>query len=736
MRVHPSQRRVAGLPFSALFLAVVVASSLLAPAAASAAFQGSSRPPTSRAIVVVLSPFLTWNDLSPARTPNLWSLAENGAVGNMNSITNDLGWPTAAGGALTLSASRWAAGPIGSAAEPSNLAAARAANADSLAPPDLGALGAVIRESGLKTAAVGNGDEDTSTPGGVRRPAGLAATDRLGRIDNNFTAPALLDSDASAPFGVRANPARLRAGIAIAMLDKPALLVVDPGDLERAHDAPNQTAEQAAASHTAAVAGLDQAVGDLRSMLGTQAAMVMVVTAATDKPFYEPPYFGPTIVWGGDMSGDLSSPSTQRPGLVANLDVAPTVLSVLGLSPTKTMLGQRMNSRSTSAPLADRIGRLSSLGTSVGAVDYLRDLLLARWFAYASALIALLAAALALLPFRRIRVVGRLAILAALSVPSAAWLMFALNRHPTSPQAAWQAFLIAGVLVFAVAAALSFVPKFPAETPVFLLGSLTSLLIAADQWSGRPLETGLFSYSIRAGWRYYGVGNEGAALLVGASIAAAGIACDWAAGGRWAKMMQFGLLPVVGAVVLVTLAAPFAGANAGVAVWGVVAFAVAWMRVNHLRLSPKRLGILALGIVVLIAAFVALDALRGSGETHLARFFGGAASGDLSGVWQLVYRKALNNYNYIPKTAYTWLAVGIAAALGMVAFVGRKPLGRALHDRPGLSAALVGVLAGSVAALLTEDSGIVMPALMLFAGAMPALYVALLPSEPSSASAE
>jgi hypothetical protein len=175
------------------------------------------------------------------------------------------------------------------------------------------------------------------------------------------------------------------------------------------------------------------------------------------------------------------------------------------------------------------------------------------------------------------------------------------------------------------------------------------------------------------------------------------------------------------------MAAPFAGANAGVAVWGVVAFAVAWARVNRIRLTGKTLVGIAVGVVVVVAGLVGLDALRGSGETHLGRFFSGAASGNLAGTWQLVYRKALNNYNYIPQTPYTWLAAGMAAALLLARYVPPKPLAEALRDRPGLRAALLGIVVGSVAALLTEDSGIVMPALMLLAGGMPALYIALLP---------
>jgi hypothetical protein len=67
---------------------------------------GALRP--APVVAILLSPFLTYDDLSPGGTPVLWSLAEKGAVGSMNAVTADPGWPTVAGGALSLSAGRWA----------------------------------------------------------------------------------------------------------------------------------------------------------------------------------------------------------------------------------------------------------------------------------------------------------------------------------------------------------------------------------------------------------------------------------------------------------------------------------------------------------------------------------------------------------------------------------------------------------------------------------------------------
>ena len=61
----------------------------------------------------------------------------------------------------------------------------------------------------------------------------------------------------------------------------------------------------------------------------------------------------------------------------------------------------------------------------------------------------------------------------------------------------------------------------------------------------------------------------------------------------------------MGLVVLVTAAAPFAGANAGVAVWGVVAYGIAWAAMNGVRLSWRTAGLTLLAVVVAVAALAA-----------------------------------------------------------------------------------------------------------------------------------
>ncbi len=719
-------------------LCAATATASASPAAradARGATTSTQASPTVDVVAVVITPFLTWNDITAEKAPELCSLAIRGAIGNMNSITTDPGHPTATGGALTLSAGRWTSGPTSGAAAPDDILAIRAANAGSLNPPDIGALGAVLHAAGLKTAALGDGDEDTSTAAGVKRPAALVAMDRDGAVDFDTTGPWLLKDDPNAPFGVRNDRARLAAAVYGALAAGSSLIVVDPGDLERAHDDTRQSSAQAVLSHAEAVKSTSEVIGDVAAALKGRRALLLIVTPATSKPYYQPPYFGPTIAVGDGFVGDLTSQSTHRIGLVTNLDFAPTVLSALSLEPTATMLGVPMGSTPYtsaggslgSAAFQEHVATLAKLGTSVGAIDYSRDLLFLTPFAVLVIVLVAFVTAIALVPsLRRLRSWGRALILLALAIPPGAWLMFALVPHPTSPPQVMLLFGGSTLATFAVVGGISAARKTRPEVPLLALSTLTSLLICADQWSGHPIESGLFSYSIRAGWRYYGMGNEGAALLVGASMIAVGFVCDFAEKSRWNRLVRVALMPVVGAVVLVTTGAAFAGANVGVAIWGVIAYGVAWAGLQRVKFGWKSAAVIAAVIVVAVGAAVAVDVARGSHETHLGRFFAQIMQGDFSTVGTLVLRKAMNNYNYIMQTPYTLVALALAAGLAALRWIGDRPLLRVLSDRPGISATLIGLLIGSIAATLTEDSGVVMPALMLFAGALPVFSLALL----------
>ena len=174
---------------------IVVLIATLAVAGLCDVSRATARPETPRAdhVTIVLAPYLTWADVTATTTPNLWRMAEQGAVGAVNSRARFAGF----GGARIADRSRaravsWGVGPArllgvgcvqrdrdgggfpdcrggipsrlrrrnGRGAPDVSGAARHAANSTTPTRPAsvLGSLGQAVRDANGLTAAVGNSD--------------------------------------------------------------------------------------------------------------------------------------------------------------------------------------------------------------------------------------------------------------------------------------------------------------------------------------------------------------------------------------------------------------------------------------------------------------------------------------------------------------------------------------------------------------------------------------------------
>ncbi|HEX9093526.1 MAG TPA: hypothetical protein VF902_06035, partial [Coriobacteriia bacterium] len=248
--------------------ATLVLAALLFMGVGPAAFASSDQPPRSGgSIVVVLAPYLTWQDVLSGDMPAVRGLAERGVVAdtNVRSGAAGSGDPSAARGALMLGAGASTSfeptalgaydasdtvdgtsardlyaqvyGRAPGTARVLYLGAAQqsAVNAQTGLDGRVGSLAEALRAAGVRTAAIGNSDLGRDAlPDARSRPAAMAAADGSGTVDLGTVSADLLVDDPTAPFGVRGDPDRLLAAFDEARAGRARFLVVDSGDLERA----------------------------------------------------------------------------------------------------------------------------------------------------------------------------------------------------------------------------------------------------------------------------------------------------------------------------------------------------------------------------------------------------------------------------------------------------------------------------------------------------------------------
>jgi hypothetical protein len=182
---------------------------------------------------------------------------------------------------------------------------------------------------------------------------------------------------------------------------------------------------------------------------------------------------------------------------------------------------------------------------------------------------------------------------------------------------------------------------------------------------------------------------------------------------------------LAGLLVVGTAAAPFLGANVGVAIWGVVAFGLAWAQMNGHKVSWKVVAAGIVVIVLLIAVFSVID-LSGRGEqTHLGRAWASAGAGGLGELGVIVARKAQTNIRVLTHTNWAYVLIAILAFLGFMRWRPHGDFAETLAEDPNFGAAMSACLIASIAAFFTEDSGIVIPAIMLMYVGIGILYLML-----------
>ncbi|MBI5230989.1 MAG: hypothetical protein HY876_02365 [Coriobacteriales bacterium] len=753
-----------------LLAALMVVTLCAWPGAATAAQAPSQDSPKVREITVVLAPYVTWDDITPKNTPTLWKLASSGAIANVNARSRaaSVGLrPSPLDGPLTLSAGLWstpapAALPAVAATEavgtetgeeayqavfgtpwPQRPAAGlpkasmaylglpaterfqddrsiRAAN---------GALGQAIVDAGGATAAVGNADLGVGNGVERFRLAPLAAMDSRGTVLFGNISPSLLETDAASPYGVRTDVPAVDTALAQARRDMdeardgqgiegPRLFVVDSGDTVRAAFFSQYATEEAAAAQRAkAMRALDRVVAGSWKQV-PQGGTLVLTSQSLDGSAGQPEGLGPVVLWNGDgeTTRMLTSDSTHRDGLITQLDVTATIFDLFGLERPVAVLGDPVREVGALPSVGETVAYLDSLNSTARAIDAGRPEVINVFVT--AAVLVLLFGAIVISRWRKWRPAAVIAargvvnalVLLVLSAPPAAWLMFVVWRFP--PNAEASAALLAVTTLVIWGASMLMWRFAPMRVPVAALSLATAALLLVDQLVGYPFSfVNYFGYSPLLGARFYGMGNEASAIVFGALLAGTALIFDqWpdskltAIGRRW-------LVPVVGMIVVGIAAAPGLGANVGVAVWGTFGILLAWWLFNGHRVTWRLGAIMVISIVLLIGVLAVLD-LTGATQTHLGRAITSAQRGGIIELWNIVARKAATNARVFTRTNYSYILIAVLVYLGYMRWRPSGEFADTLRRNRYFAQAITVMLATGALAFFTEDSGIIIPALI------------------------
>jgi len=381
-------------------------------------------------------------------------------------------------------------------------------------------------------------------------------------------------------------------------------------------------------------------------------------------------------------TGNLTSATSRGDGLVAGIDILPTVFEHLGLTVPKDVKGQPISVRGKRDADALLDFEKRSRIVAPRRIPTLQAVLLG-WLG----VVLLFGAISGPTGVRRGMRVGGLGALwtpAVLLIPAA--------FQPT--RQAELGIVIAAALGLGVLTDL--LVRWPRAPIVVALATLAAYTVDLAMGSDLTIRS-LLGPNPRFGARFYGLGNELEAVLP--VIVLAGLAAVPALRER---SRRSALAFALGGLILgIVVGSGRLGADVGGVVTVGAGFAVATVLMLPGRLTWRRTALVLLAPAVALALLAAIDVFTG-GNSHFSRSVLGA--GSLDELWKTAERRYGLAYQQLLRGLMPVLTI-LALLAGIYGIRFRRTLLTPVGNAPAWSAAMVGGLAGSVAGALTNDSG-------------------------------
>ncbi|WP_218095430.1 hypothetical protein [Paenibacillus solanacearum] len=652
-----------------------------------------------------------------------------------------------------------------------------------------GQLGETLRRHGVRLAVWSALDIPLSGKVHARRPASLMVMDERGTVEHGTVGSGMLETDGRMPYGVITRyellydqwERELKRG------DNGVLAVVEIGDLYRLYEEKdNYVPEQFLRLKQEIMARIDRFLGrllmDLRTY-GNDGVLWLLSPQVHPEAMKEKWMLTPAVRWQAQAvtaaGGLLVSGTTQRPGVIAAADIAPTMLREFGLPVPHSMAGLPVEADDRLDAKYIGLGaRAAAQGqwksdADVAAFDALLQDVKRKAQVYKLRPpllygLAVFEVGAMLLGLYAIWTNGRSVLLQAVTrsllfgvllLPAALLMMGWLIRGDISGVTVM---VVAGMLAGGCAASFYATSKPRLIRACGWAGAVVALLILVDGLIGAPaMKYSVLGYDVMIGARYYGIGNEFMGVLLGAAVL--GLTAllqvraerDPCLPPSMPRRQAITPVALAGVGIAGYLAAPALGTNAGGALSAAAAFGALVARLHAGgALGGRRLALaLALPMAAALAGLWLLNvawlpgsaggpgsvaaasapasAAAGSGGvtgghgSHIGRAFEALREGRYDAIRAMIARKLAMNLHLIRVSA--WSKVLLTGLVVMAVLV-LRPKGRLRRwgERyPYLMHGFYASVIGVFAALALNDSGIVAAAAMIVYSSVPLLLLRL-----------
>ncbi|ANE47037.1 hypothetical protein SY83_13015 [Paenibacillus swuensis] len=496
-------------------------------------------------VVLVAIPDLSFDDFASLTQVN--ELASRGALGALNIRTPLKGesnsYLTIGAGAPAAAPSVEAPGyvitpqklyeiqvgpiPANSAIVVPEIAHLQAENKKRLHDAEAGLLGETLHKNKIPVYLFGNRDalpSDRPNQLVIKRQAAYMMMDQQGVIPyGNMGGTMLIRDETSSLPNTTNYQAMLQEWSALPAGS--AAVMFELGDLDRLYVSQGfYSAQKWTESKKTILGQMDDFIAQLSKQLGEKDRLILFSPSVNTDAVAEKSLLAPVLVWqGGNVKGIvkgpigfhqqsmLSSGTTKQPGLVANVDIAPTVLQAWDIPIPQQMKGMPMTAEKMTGGAAWLQRELQEMQT----VYKLRPSLLYSLVTY-EVIVLLLSLMAVLLRWRRGLFWIRMCLLSILAAPILLLAMGWLSH--------WSIAGLVSIFILGSLATGYFLSYRRHEFSLTVLSLGIVLFVVADAFTGSSaMERSVLGYDPMVGARYYGIGNEFEGVFIGAVVLAASL---------------------------------------------------------------------------------------------------------------------------------------------------------------------------------------------------------------------
>ena len=571
---------------------------------------------------------------------------------------------------------------------------------------EVGALGEALATAGVGRAVVANADRgEDSDDVEFRREASIGLMDRSGIVAKGRVGRTLLEADATAPFGTRYDNAEVAESFE--EFWKPnSVVLVEASDLARYEGAiPLMLESQRDRLKAQAIERSDELFGRLMESVDPERDAVVVVG-----PYATGESTALTVVGVRAPeveAGLLSSGTTRRAGFVQTVDLAPSILSLVGVEPPTSMEGTLMERRGSGG---DSLSDRSHFLVEADLAAKFRDSALGL-ASILFVLVQLVLWGLALLTFSkqrpRLRVFTEVLSLGVLVYLPVTYAAGAFPFHHWGIGAYW-AFIVATSTVVSVLIYVA-TRRQLVDPLIATLGFIVAFL-SIDIVIGGPLQFNtVFGYTPTVAGRFNGMGNPAFSMFTASVIILAALIAHRVKGRR-GVWLAVALL----AWAVLLDGSPFWGADVGGALALVPSAGVtAWMLLG-IRIKLRTAAIWGACTVAVVVTFGLVDMNRPAAQrSHLGRLFADIGDNGFEAFQTVVLRKLNANLSVLTSSVWTLMVPVVFAFVGLMFWWAPWRLRQIERRIPEERAALAGLLTAMVLGFALNDSGISVPGIML-----------------------